>query len=51
MVNNDPQNGIVKKEPLKTLSKYRNINNSVLFGTNIVGLNSGIISIGDEVVF
>jgi len=51
MVNNDPQKGIVKKEPLKTLSKYRNVNNSVLFGTNIVSLNSGIISVGDAVVF
>lgn len=51
MVNNDPQKGIVKKEPLKTLSKYRNVDNSVLFGTNIVSLNSGTISVGDEVVF
>ncbi|MEN2413977.1 MOSC domain-containing protein [Flavobacterium mesophilum] len=51
MVNNDPQKGIVKKEPLKTLSKYRNVDNSVLFGTNLVSLNSGIISVGDEVVF
>jgi uncharacterized protein YcbX len=51
MVNNDPENGKLKKEPLKTLSKYRAVNNSVLFGTNIVSLNNGIISIGDEVVF
>ena len=51
MVNNDPSNGRLKKEPLKTLSKYRNVNNSVLFGTNIVSLNSGVISVGDEVVF
>ncbi|MBZ4036102.1 MOSC domain-containing protein [Flavobacterium sp. 17A] len=51
MVNNDPQKGIIKKEPLKTLSKYRNVDNSVLFGTNLVSLNSGIISVGDEVVF
>ncbi|TDO78024.1 hypothetical protein EV143_103266 [Flavobacterium chryseum] len=51
MVNNDPKNGKLKKEPLKTLSKYRNVNNSVLFGTNIVSFNSGIISVGDEVVF
>lgn len=50
MVNNDPDNGKLKKEPLKTLSKYRNVNNSVLFGTNIVSLNSGIISVGDEIV-
>lgn len=51
MVNNDPQNGVVKKEPLKTLSKYRNFQNSVLFGINIVGLNSGIIKVGDAVIF
>jgi uncharacterized protein YcbX len=51
MVNNDPNNGKLKKEPLKTLSKYRVVNNSVLFGTNIVSLNSGIISVGDELVF
>lgn len=51
MVNNDPTKGIVKKEPLKTLSKYRNVNNSVLFGTNIVSLNSGIIAVGDAIVF
>jgi uncharacterized protein YcbX len=51
MVNNDPQNGILKKEPLKTLSKYRKIGNAVYFGTNIVSLNSGIISVGDELVF
>ncbi|MDP5199390.1 MOSC domain-containing protein [Flavobacterium sp. DG2-3] len=51
MVNNDPQKGVIKKEPLKTLSKYRNVDNSVLFGTNIVSLNSGIIKVGDEVVF
>ncbi|MCC9063098.1 MOSC domain-containing protein [Flavobacterium piscisymbiosum] len=51
MVNNDPENGKLKKEPLKTLSKYRVVDNSVLFGTNIVSLNSGIISVGDEIVF
>ncbi|MCP2027003.1 uncharacterized protein YcbX [Flavobacterium sp. HSC-32F16] len=51
MVNNDPENGRLKKEPLKTLSKYRNVNNSVLFGTNIVSLNSGNIKVGDVLVF
>lgn len=51
MINNDLQKGIIKKEPLKTLSKYRKVDNLVFFGTNIVSLNSGIISIGDEVVF
>jgi len=51
MVNNDPEKGIIKKEPLKTLSKYRKVDNYVYFGTNLVSLNSGIISVGDEVVF
>ena len=51
MVNNDPENGRLKKEPLKTLSKYRNVDNSVLFGTNIVSLNSGNIKVGDVLVF
>ncbi|MBW1654482.1 MOSC domain-containing protein [Flavobacterium quisquiliarum] len=51
MVNNDPENGRLKKEPLKTLSKYRNVDNSVLFGTNIVSLNTGNISVGDTLVF
>jgi len=51
MVNNDPQKAIVKKEPLKTLSKYRNVNNSVLFGTNLISLNNGIVKVGDKVIF
>ncbi|WDF60339.1 MOSC domain-containing protein [Flavobacterium sp. KACC 22758] len=51
MVNNDPENGSLKKEPLKTLSTYRNFDNSVLFGTNIVSLNSGNITVGDALVF
>ena len=51
MVNNDPQKAIIKKEPLKTLSKYRKVDNLVYFGTNIVGLNNGLIKVGDEIVF
>lgn len=47
MINNDPNNGIVKKEPLKTLSTYRKTENSVAFGTNLMSLNEGIISVGD----
>lgn len=47
MVNHNPLNGAVKKEPLKTLSKYRNFNNSVLFATNIRCLNAGEIKVGD----
>ncbi len=51
MVNNNPETGIVLKEPLKTLSTYRTSNNNVYFGTNILSLNEGIISIGDELGF
>lgn len=51
MINNEPKSGIVKKEPLKTLSTYRKVHNSILFGTNIWCLNEGEISIGDTLVF
>jgi uncharacterized protein YcbX len=51
MINNDPKNGVVKKEPLKTLSMYRKVNNSILFGTNIMCLNEGEIKVGDALVF
>ena len=51
MINNDPKNGIVKKEPLNTLSTYRKVDNSILFGTNIMCLNEGEIWVGDTLVF
>jgi uncharacterized protein YcbX len=51
MVNNDPKNGIVKKEPLNTLRTYRKEDNSILFGTNIMCLNEGEIRVGDALVF
>ena len=51
MVNNNPINGIVKKEPLKTLSTYRKAENSILFGTNIMCLNEGKITVGDSLIF
>lgn len=51
MVNNDPKNGIVKKEPLNTLSTYRKVDNSILFGTNIMCLNEGEIAVGDTLIF
>jgi len=47
IVNNDPMTGIILKEPLKTLSTYRKVDNSVLFGTNIMCLNEGTIAVGD----
>lgn len=51
MVNNNPETAMVSKEPLKTLSTYRTSNNLVYFGTNVIGLNEGIIAIGDTLSF
>jgi hypothetical protein len=51
MVNNDPKNGIVKKEPLNTLSTYRKVDNSIIFGTNSMCLKEGEISVGDALIF
>ncbi|MES2575655.1 MAG: MOSC N-terminal beta barrel domain-containing protein [Bacteroidota bacterium] len=51
MVNNNPETGIVLKEPLKTLSTYRTSNNNVFFGTNILCMNEGIIAVGDALSF
>lgn len=51
MVNTNPKTGIVHKEPLKTLSRYRNVDNLVYFGTNIICLNEGVIVVGDVLSF
>lgn len=46
----DQQKGIISgKNPLKTLAKYRNFGNKVLFGQNVIGLGLGIVSVGDEI--
>lgn len=37
-------------EPLKTLARYRKYENQVLFGMNLVALNSGSVSINDPVI-
>jgi uncharacterized protein len=51
MVNNNPENGMVQKDPLRTLSQYRKVDNMVFFGTNILSLNEGEIKVGDALVF
>lgn len=45
----DQETGSKGKEPLKTLAKYRNVDGKILFGQNLIALNEGEISIGDEV--
>lgn len=51
MVNNNPETSVVLKEPLKTLNTYRKVNNSILFGTNVLCLNEGKITVGDVLLF
>jgi uncharacterized protein len=36
------------KEPLKTLSKYRQKNNKVYFGQNLVHKGDGVVTVGDK---
>lgn len=46
----DQEKGVVSgKDPLKTLAKYRNFGNKVLFGQNLIGLGLGVVSVGDEI--
>jgi len=43
----DQQTAVKAKEPLKTLARYRLMNNKILFGQNLVHEGTGIISVGD----
>jgi uncharacterized protein YcbX len=45
----DQQTGVAGKEPLATLSNYRKVGNKVLFGQNVIPLESGVIRVGDEI--
>jgi uncharacterized protein YcbX len=45
----DQQSGVGGKEPLATLSKYRKVGNKVLFGQNVIPLESGSILVGAEI--
>lgn len=46
----DQEKGVVSgKDPLKTLAKFRNFSNRVLFGQNLIGLGLGTVAVGDAV--
>jgi uncharacterized protein len=45
----DQATGIQGKEPLATLSQYRNVNGKVYFGQNAIPENDAVINIGDRV--
>ncbi len=45
----DQDTGVAGKDPLRTLASYRQVGNKVLFGQNVLGLDKGILHIGDTV--
>ena len=49
LVTVDQQNGTKSPEPLKTLAKYRTLNNKIMFGQNLIHKGSGTIKIGSEI--
>lgn len=44
-----PLTGSKNKEPLATLSKYRNFSGKVMFGQNAISYSEGIITVGDKI--
>lgn len=44
------QTGEAGKEPLATLNSYRKVGNKVLFGQNVIPMDEGVISVGDEIL-
>lgn len=45
----DPKTGVMGREPLLTLSRYRRLNESINFGQNAVPVELGKIMVGDEI--
>lgn len=49
IITTSQETGVTAKEPLRTLAKYRTINNKVLFGQNVLCYGHGIIHTADTV--
>lgn len=45
----NPETAEKGKEPLRTLNQYRNFGNKILFGQNLLVVEKGKISVGDEI--
>ncbi len=46
----DPETGVISgKDPLLTLSKYKNVGNKVIFGQNVIAQQQGNVAVGDVV--
>lgn len=37
-------------EPLRTLSSYRKLDNKVYFGQNLIGMETGVVAVGDTII-
>jgi uncharacterized protein YcbX len=47
----DQDTSMVNLEPLSVLSSYRNVNNKVLFGQNVIVLKEdGLIKVGNQLI-
>ncbi|MFF0313902.1 MOSC domain-containing protein [Micromonospora sp. NPDC005252] len=46
----DQETGVRAKEPLRTLGRYRNVRQKLLFGLHLVPVDGGSLRIGDPVV-
>lgn len=49
VININPETGIKAREPLRTLATYRRVKNHILFGQNLVVLNTGTVYEGDTI--
>ncbi|MEU9504716.1 MOSC N-terminal beta barrel domain-containing protein [Micromonospora sp. NPDC048170] len=50
VVTTDQESGVRGKEPLRTLGRYRNVGQKLLFGLHLVPTTTGQVAVGDELV-
>jgi len=46
----DQETASRSQEPIKTLSSYRTVGNSVYFGQNMIALDEGMLTVGDRII-
>jgi len=46
----NPETGVKGTEPLKTLATYRKVNKNVIFGQNLISLQTGNVRQGDVIL-
>ena len=46
----DQQTLAAGKEPLKTLSTYRSVNNKIKFGMNLLHKGTGTVKVGEKII-